>query len=304
MHLAPAVISFLWHVLVGAALQQPFETSKIDPIAQGVLNRALADNIDLSVHSFTAAALADIVFWSHFEPGPEHEYALEANATGAIDTHAHYVPEWYAKLRGDNTKWSLEEHLSLMKCRGIATTIFDIPNPNIFPKDANATVAIARLLNENLAALSKALPRKFGFFATVPLPYVDEAIVETTYALKHLNALAVALSSNHEGQYLGDPLFRPFFSVLNDLQAIVFLHPNEPLIEVDGSLIKANPTRYSSIPAEFYFETGIMNELHAFFLTASISTNNARSYLISDPQHIHPSSFHNPPSRRILPFHH
>jgi hypothetical protein len=35
-------------------------------------------------------------------------------------------------------------------------------------------MAIARLLNENSAALVKALPRRFSFFATSALPYVDE----------------------------------------------------------------------------------------------------------------------------------
>ncbi|KAJ7069736.1 amidohydrolase 2 [Mycena amicta] len=160
-------------------------------------------------------------------------------------------------MRGDTTEWNLEDHLSLMANQSIVKCIFSVPNPNIFTGNPSATVAISRLLNENLAALSSALVPRFGFFATTPLPYVNSAISEAMYALDQLGAHGIALSSNHEARYLGDPLFRPFFSALDisSWRTIIFLHPNEPLMQVNGSLVKANPTRYSSLLAEFYFET-------------------------------------------------
>ncbi|KAJ7044180.1 amidohydrolase 2, partial [Mycena alexandri] len=125
---------------------------------------------------------------------------------------------------------------------------FSVPSPNIFPGDKDATLAIARLLNENMAALSKALPDRFRFFATTPLPHVNASITEAQYALSSLGALGVALSSNHDGHYLGDRLFTPFFAAMDDRQSIVFLHPSEPLLKVHKTLIKANPTAHSPVP--------------------------------------------------------
>ncbi|KAF7365179.1 Amidohydro-rel domain-containing protein [Mycena venus] len=226
-----------------------------DPVARTIVSRALADGIDLAAFAFSGPALQEIVRWSHFEVSSELPDSLLQNLEGAtkIDVHVHYAPNWYGDIRQDPTEWNLEEHLELMANQSIEESIFSVPNPNIFLGDEGATLAIARLLNENMAALAKALPLRFKFFATIPLPYVHASITEAQYALESLGALGVALSSNHEGHYLGDRLFTPFFSALQN--TIIFLHPNEPLLEVNKTFVKANPTAYSPVIAEFYFET-------------------------------------------------
>ncbi|KAJ7288281.1 amidohydrolase 2 [Mycena rebaudengoi] len=151
--------------------------------------------------------------------------------------------------------WTLELQLQHMANQSIARSILSIPNPNVFLGDKNATLAIARLLNENSAALVKALPHRFSFFATSSLPYVNEATVEAKYSLETLGAVGVALTSNHEGKYLGNPAFTPFFSTMEMMKAVVFVHPADPLLEVAGTFVEANPTVYTSGIVEFYFET-------------------------------------------------
>ncbi|KAJ6613308.1 hypothetical protein B0H10DRAFT_243828 [Mycena sp. CBHHK59/15] len=258
--LIPSVLLSIIHVVFAHAAQHTFSAPPrvpIDPIAQSILDRALQDGIDLSSFTFTRPALDEIVYWYHFEAPPDLLYSLlEPPKNGTtIDVHAHYAPKWYGTIRQDSTEWTLESQLLHMANQSIAQSIFSIPNPNIFLGDTNATVAIARLLNENMAALVKRFPRRFSFFATIPLPYVDESITEEKYAFGSLGAIGVALTSNHEGRYLGDHLFTPFFAAIEKERAIVFVHPTEPLLEVNQSLIQANPTVYSSIMAEFYFET-------------------------------------------------
>ncbi|KAJ7761521.1 hypothetical protein DFH07DRAFT_420138 [Mycena maculata] len=253
----------LVHIAVSAAFEQqyffPLSAARIpdDKIAHTILARALDDGIDLSAFAFSGPALHEIVFWSHWNESAEFPRALlepGQNAT-TIDVHAHYAPEWYGDIRQDNTVWTLRNQLTHMANQSIAESIFSIPNPNIFLGDKNATLAIARLLNENMATLARVLPRRFGFFATTPLPYTDASIVEAKYALDSLGALGVALSSNHEGHYLGDALFTPFFTEMDNKHAIIFVHPIEPLLKVNETFVKANPTVYSPVLAEFYFET-------------------------------------------------
>lgn len=118
----------------------------------------------------------------------------------------------------------------------------------IFLGNAAYSIGLARLLNEWVAALVRAYPERFGFYAVMPLPYSDAAVKEARYALEHLGARGVALLSNHEGLYLGNSLIRPFFEGLNELRnsskEIVYVHPNEPVLRSsNGTLISANPSK-------------------------------------------------------------
>jgi predicted TIM-barrel fold metal-dependent hydrolase len=116
------------------------------------------------------------------------------------------------------------------------------------------------LLNEWLAALVRTHPSIFSFYLVTPLPYTQAAIREASHALTHLNAIGTGLLSNHEGYYLGNPAFTPFFSFLKSRSSqkdeIVFIHPSYPVLHLNnGSLIPADPTVYPSGLVEFYFET-------------------------------------------------
>ena len=72
------------------------------------------------------------------------------------------------------------------------------------------------------------------------------SIKEIEYARSHLGAIGTVLLSNHEGYYLGDPLFTPFFRYLNSRrsqQEAIFIHPNVPVLRLNGSLVPANPSK-------------------------------------------------------------
>ena len=146
-----------------------------------------------------------------------------------------------------------------MASQGISHSIlaFSSPGANVYPGKQAATVALARLINEQSAAYARAYPSRFSFYAVVPLPYTQDAIAEAVYALDALGAAGIALYSNFEGRYLGDPSFTPFFKAMNARGAgqIIYIHPTTPYMLVNGSLIEANPTTYPTGNIEFYFET-------------------------------------------------
>ena len=104
-----------------------------------------------------------------------------------------------------------------MQTVGIRKSVLSIsaPGTTVYKDDEAKATALARLLNEYLAALSRTYPSQFDFFAVTPLPYVDAAIREARYALDHLSAVGIGLLSNHEGYYLGNAQFQPFFTFLN-----------------------------------------------------------------------------------------
>jgi predicted TIM-barrel fold metal-dependent hydrolase len=149
-----------------------------------------------------------------------------------------------------------------MSTQGISHSVlaFSAPGANVYPGNRAATIALARLINEQSAAYARRYPKQFTFYAVVPLPYTDAAITEATHALDHLNAAGIVLYSNFEGHYLGSPTFTPFFSAMNARGAgqTIYVHPTTPYIRLNGSLIEANPTTYPTGNIEFYFETARM----------------------------------------------
>ncbi|KAF7354176.1 Amidohydro-rel domain-containing protein [Mycena venus] len=231
----------------------------LDPIASRILREALADGIDLAPFNFTAPALQEIVAWAHFDAEksdiPADLLRPARNAT-TVDVHAHHVPNWFRTIEPSDggmpsPVWTLESQLQHMANQSIGRSILSIPKPNIFLGDKNATVAIARLLNENTAALVKVLPNRFSFFATSALPYVNESLAEVKRAVETLGAVGVALTSNHEGEYLGNPQFARFFAGMEEMKAIVFVHPANPLMETAGRPCVGKSNRVPSGESQF-----------------------------------------------------
>ena len=155
-----------------------------------------------------------------------------------IDTHHHVIPPDYRNAlqqaglleAGGRAlpDWSPETALQAMADLDVGTAILSVSTPGtaFLPNPADAT-ALARDLNDYAADLAAAQPDRFGFFATVPLPHIDESVTEVVRALDGLHADGVVLLANNAGTYLGEDGQDPLFAALNDRSAVVFIHPAE-----------------------------------------------------------------------------
>jgi predicted TIM-barrel fold metal-dependent hydrolase len=59
----------------------------------------------------------------------------------------------------------------------------------------------------------------------LPLPDVDGALAEATYALDTLKADGIVVLSSYEGKYLGNAHYAPLWSELNRRRVVVYCHP-------------------------------------------------------------------------------
>jgi aminocarboxymuconate-semialdehyde decarboxylase len=85
---------------------------------------------------------------------------------------------------------------------------------------------LARLANDEMAALVQRFPDRFaGFAAALPLGDVDAAARELDRALAQLGALGAQLYTNVLGVALDDPRFEPLFTWLEAAGRAVWLHP-------------------------------------------------------------------------------
>lgn len=123
--------------------------------------------------------------------------------------------------------WSPEQHIALMKQLNISKSILSITSPgtHLTPYDGRRAAEMTRKANEELSAICQDHPSHFRFFASLPLPSVDESIAEIDYVLDKLGAVGFAVLSNANGVYLGEKALDPVFAHLNSRQAVVFIHP-------------------------------------------------------------------------------
>ena len=107
---------------------------------------------------------------------------------------------------------------------GTAILSVSTPGTTFLPAAADAA-ALARDLNDYTAALTSEHPDRFGFFAVVPMPHIDESVAEVTRALDELRADGVVLLANSAGTYLGQAGQDDLFAALDARSAVVFIHP-------------------------------------------------------------------------------
>lgn len=158
-----------------------------------------------------------------------------------IDIHHHMFPPFLVDELSDIgvresggikiAKWALDDSLAEMDRLDIKTAIFALTEPGITPfvkPYPERAKALARRINEYMAEIHQKYPERFGGFAVLPLPNIDDAIDEMQYALDVLHLDGVGLLSNYESDFLGDAKFDHLFAELNKLKANIYIHPSTP----------------------------------------------------------------------------
>jgi 6-methylsalicylate decarboxylase len=141
-----------------------------------------------------------------------------------VDVHHHVVPPEFVDDSMPIKIPDIEAQLQSMAKYHIRTAITSL-TPRVILKNMHRLREVARICNEFQARMSLEHPGRFGSFALLPLPDVDGALEEITYALDILHLDGVGLFSSVNDRYLGDPLFDPVFDELNRRNAVVFIHP-------------------------------------------------------------------------------
>jgi predicted TIM-barrel fold metal-dependent hydrolase len=108
---------------------------------------------------------------------------------------------------------------------GVAAAVVSITNPGLWFGDAAVTRRLARACNEYGAKLVQDHPARFGLFAAMPLPHVDDTLKEIEYACDTLKADGIALLTSYGDTWLGNPAYRAVMEELNRRKAVVHVHP-------------------------------------------------------------------------------
>jgi hypothetical protein len=126
-------------------------------ITSDIIRSAKVDGIDLFSVPFAAEALSSIQVI--YDDRPVDIPDAIGNAT-IVDVHAHIVPSFYRNVvpftgQSPTPNWTLEAHLGFMANNSISHSVLSISSPGsvLYPGSEEKSVALARLLNEYLAAV-------------------------------------------------------------------------------------------------------------------------------------------------------
>jgi predicted TIM-barrel fold metal-dependent hydrolase len=161
--------------------------------------------------------------------------ARAAPTVHMIDVHHHVVPPAYVdairRAKLDNlpmTSWTPEKSLEDMDKAGTATSILSPMPPQVGFLPAAEAAKVTRESNEWSRQLAKDHPGRYGVFAMLPLPHIDESLKEIEYAFDTLKVDGVGMMTNYGDKWLGYAEFTPVFDELNRRKAVVFTHPMSP----------------------------------------------------------------------------
>ena len=158
--------------------------------------------------------------------------AVAQSTPHRIDVHCHIVPPtWLAAMdvigRTDPllASWSVQRLLYDMERGGVATAVTSPTTPQVATIGKAAAARIARESNEWAKKLATDHRGRFGVFAMLPLPHIDDSLKEIAHAFDALKADGVGILTSYGNRWLGDPYFAPVWEELNRRKATVYTHP-------------------------------------------------------------------------------
>lgn len=100
------------------------------------------------------------------------------------------------------------------------------PSVDIFPVDAGER--LARLVNDEIAEICAAHPKRFMAFATLPFQDPDRTVKELERSVGELKFQGACIGTNINGMDLDDRRLYPFYERISEYDLPIHIHPRAP----------------------------------------------------------------------------
>jgi hypothetical protein len=119
-----------------------------------------------------------------------------------------------------------ERRLQSMDEAGISVQVLSNtgPGPDLVPGPAG--IAIAREMNDHLAAAVARHPKRFAGFAVLPMQSPDAVAAELSRAVKELGFAGALINGTTEGRFLDHPGYDALLAAAVELDAPIYVHPH------------------------------------------------------------------------------
>jgi 2,3-dihydroxybenzoate decarboxylase len=123
-----------------------------------------------------------------------------------------------------------EMRLAVMDRAGIARCVLSLAGPGVqAERDPKTAVRRARESNDFLAREIAKRPDRYSGFAHLPMQDPVAAADELERAMRDLKFCGAMINGHTNGQYLDHPSLDPFWERAQALDALIYLHPADPV---------------------------------------------------------------------------
>jgi len=173
--------------------------------------------VDLHCHLYVPAA--EKVVADAFDMETDFLFKFANEATREVNR------KQAQKISGKLT--SIETRLADMDEMGIdVQAISPVPLQYYYALDPDLGRTSARLINDRIAEIVAAHPDRFVGLCNVPMQDPDMAVAELVRATGELGMRGVEICTSVAGEELSNDRFRKFFAKAEELDVLIFMHPN------------------------------------------------------------------------------
>lgn len=177
--------------------------------------------------------MAIIDFHNHYYP-PEYLDEIE-NAGGSRvrvtrdsggNPVLHYPGDYNVAVRGHR---DIDYREQVLREAGVDTQVITLTTPGTHVEEPSTAIRLAQLVNDAFAKVVAEKAGRFVALATLPLNDPAASVTEFRRAVEQLGMRGAMLFSNINGVALSDQRFWRLYEVANELEAVLYIHPTNPV---------------------------------------------------------------------------
>jgi len=219
--------------------------------------------------AFTSCSCADPLFSFARNPGQSaaqplasrkpREVVIGGQRVKVVDIHAHVrVPEAWDLVKdrigregrpGDvalanpdnpaNIHNDVEKRLADLDEMRIDVQAVSV-NPFWYWADVDLARKVVQIQNKKIAELCATHPKRFAGFGSVALQHPSLAVEQMEDGVKNLGMRGFAIGGSVNGDDLSAPKFHAFWAKAEELQTLIFIHPQSAGAPIDEKRLKGN----------------------------------------------------------------
>ncbi len=173
-----------------------------------------------------------IDFHNHYYP-PAYLDALETGPSAVRVTRdadgnpcVHYPGDYNVCVPGHR---DIDYREEVLREAGVDTQVITLTTPGTHVEEPKTAVRLAKLVNDAFAKVVAEKRGRFVALATLPLNDPAASVDELRRCVTQLGFRGAMLFSNVNGMPLYDSRFTRLYEVANELEAVLYIHPTNPV---------------------------------------------------------------------------